>query len=37
MFFEAKGYDVVQDANWYDQDDDRDYFPTIKFHFDSKE
>lgn len=37
MFFEAKGYDVVEDSNWYDQDDDRDYFPSIKFHFDTKE
>lgn len=32
---ESKGFEVVEKANWYDYEPgERDYWPTLKFHFD---
>jgi hypothetical protein len=30
----AKGYEITSDSNWYDEDEDRMWYPTIKFEFD---
>jgi hypothetical protein len=32
-FIESKGYEITSDSNYADSDDDRYYYPTIKFHF----
>lgn len=33
-FLEAKGFEITQESNWYDDDDDRRYYPDMKFEFD---
>lgn len=30
----AKGFEITEEGNWYDEDEDRRYYPTIKFEFD---
>ena len=30
----AKGYEITQDSNYFDQDNDRAWYPSIKFEFD---
>lgn len=30
----AKGFEITQESNWYDEDDDRRWYPDIKFEFD---
>ena len=30
----AKGFEIESDSNYYDQDDDRKYYPSLKFEFD---
>lgn len=30
----AKGYEITQDSNYFDQDKDRAWYPSIKFEFD---
>jgi|SRR6056300_531030 queuine/archaeosine tRNA-ribosyltransferase len=32
-FLEAKGFEVTGGANFFDRDDDRYYYPDIKFEF----
>lgn len=29
----AKGYEIESDSNYYDEDGDRKYYPTVKFEF----
>ena len=36
-FLTAKGFEITQESNWYDSDDDRDWYPDIKFEFDVNE
>jgi len=33
-FLQAKGFEITGGANFADQDDDRYYYPDIKFEFD---
>jgi|SRR5210317_2320291 len=33
-FLETKGFEVTGGANWYEEEDDRYIYPTIKFEFD---
>lgn len=33
-FLEAKGFEITGGANWFDQDEDRYFYPDIKFEFD---
>ena len=33
-FLETKGFEVTGGANWYEEEDDRYVYPTIKFEFD---
>lgn len=33
-FIQAKGYEITGGANFADEDDDRYFYPTIKFEFD---
>lgn len=30
----AKGFEITQDSNYYDEDDDRRWYPDIKFEYD---
>ena len=30
----AKGFEIESDSNYYDQDGDRKYYPSLKFEFD---
>ena len=32
-FLQAKGFEITQESNWADQDEDRYYYPDIKFEF----
>jgi len=32
-FLEAKGFEVTGGANWFDQDEERYFYPDIKFEF----
>jgi len=36
-FLEAKGYEITQDSNFYDEDDDRRWYPHLNFEFDINE
>jgi len=33
-YLKAKGFEITQESNWYDEDDDRRWYPDIKFEFD---
>ena len=32
-FLQVKGYEITSDSNFYDTDDDRFYYPSLKFQF----
>ena len=36
-FLQTKGYEVTEESNWYDTDDDRRWYPNLKFEFDVNE
>ena len=36
-FLKAKGYEITDESNWYDEDDDRSWYPSLKFEFDVNE
>lgn len=33
-FLTAKGYEITDESNFYDEDDDRRWYPSLKFEFD---
>ena len=33
-FLTAKAYEITDESNWYDEDDDRKWYPSLKFEFD---
>ena len=36
-FLAAKGFEITDESNFFDTDDDRYYYPSIKFEFDANE
>lgn len=33
-FLTAKGFEITSESNYYDEDDDRRWYPSLKFEFD---
>ena len=32
-YLEAKNFEITSESNWYETDDDRIYYPSLKFEF----
>ena len=33
-FLTAKGFEITEEGNWYDEEKDRKWYPSLKFEFD---